>query len=131
MVTDDLDFEYDGINEAILLQDEDGISYSPNSADPPSPKSPDLVDLVLLDSDAGLASKSKIPSPQAQLSTKTPPQQVELAELAASNNEGGPGYYNGAEASGMARTARFPPPPNQAGKYARKVGRTRQESMQE
>ena len=111
MVTDDLDFEYDGINEPILLQDEDGISYSPDSADPPSPKSRDLLDLVLLDLDAGLASKSKTHSPQAQLSTKTPPLQVELAELAASNDKGGPGYYNGAEASGTARTTRCPPPP--------------------
>ena len=50
--------------------------------------------------------------PQAELSTKTPPPlEVELAELAAMNDKGGPGYYNGAEASGTARTGRCPPPP--------------------
>ena len=66
MATDDLDFDYNGIDEAILFQAEDGISYSPDLADPPSHKSPILLDPVLLDPDAGLASTSKTP-PQVEL----------------------------------------------------------------
>ena len=100
IIDSDVDFDYDAIDEAILLQAEDGISYSPDLVESPPLKPP-----VLLDPDAGLTSTSKTP-PQAEL-TRTPPQAV-MAELAAAHDEGGPGY--GAEASGMARTTHCPPP---------------------
>ena len=77
---------YDEIDDAILLQAEDGITYSPGSADFSIHQSPVLFNLGI-----GLASSTK-PSPLAVLATAT---------------KGGPGL-NSAEASGMARTTTFP-----------------------
>ena len=86
--------DYDEINNAILFQEEDGITYSsldsPSSADSPTHQPP-----VLPDHSAGLASSTE-PSPHE--------------EVLATATEGGLGL-NGAEASGMARTTTHPPPP--------------------
>ena len=57
--------DYDEIDDAILLQAEDGITYSPGSADSPIHQSP-----VLPDPGAGIASSTK-PFPQAVLATAT------------------------------------------------------------
>ena len=89
-------YDDDEIDDAILFQAEDGITYSPldspGSADPPTQQL-----LVLPDPGAGLASSTK-PSPQE-------------AVLATANaTEGGPGFENGAKASGIARTTSHPLP---------------------
>ena len=85
--------DYDEINDAILLQAEDGRIYLPGSADSPIHQSHILPDLG-----AGLAPLTK-PSSQAVLSTTT---------------EGRPGL-SGSEASGMARTSSCPPPHAESG----------------
>ena len=59
-----------------------------------------------------LASPPRLKPPRKwNCKLKLPLMQAELAELAVANDVGGPGYYNGAEASGTARTARCLPPP--------------------
>ena len=79
--------DYDEINDAILLQAEDGITYSPGSADYPNHQPP-----ILPDPSARLASSTE-PSPHKAVLATAP--------------EGGLGL-NGAEASGMARTTSHP-----------------------
>ena len=58
-----------------------------------------------------LASPPRLKPPASGTVNKNP-LQAELAELVASNDEGGPGYYNGAEVSGTVKTTRCPPQGN-------------------
>ena len=91
------DYDYDEIDDAILFQAEDGITYmySPYTL-------PALPILPFTNHSFSLTPALALPP-----RLNPPPQEAVLAT--ATVTEGGPGL-NGAEASGMARTTRYPPP---------------------